>query len=66
MLITHRKTIKIGSWDLSDLVKDPNSREFEAFIKSLGDKVSQIENKRRLLKDEISASDFQNIFYAIE
>jgi oligoendopeptidase F len=66
MLITHRKTIKIGSWDLSDLVKDPSSREFEAFIKSLGDKVSQIENKRRLLKDEISASDFQNIFYAIE
>jgi oligoendopeptidase F len=66
MLIMHKKTRKIGAWDLSDLVKDPNSKEFEAFIKSIGDKASQIENKRKLLKNDISASDFQNIFYAIE
>lgn len=66
MLMTHKKTRKIGAWDLSDLVKDPNSKEFEAFINSIRDKVSRIENKRGLLSNEISASDFQNISYAIE
>ncbi|MGA9167598.1 MAG: M3 family metallopeptidase, partial [Nitrososphaeraceae archaeon] len=64
--MTHKKTRKIGAWDLTDLVKDPNSKEFEAFINSIRDKVSRIENKRGLLSNEISASDFQNIFYAIE
>src|ERR671918_1326773 len=66
MLMTHKKTRKIGAWDLTDLVKDPNSKEFEAYINSIRDKVSRIENKRGLLSNEISASDFQNIFYAIE
>ena len=64
--MTHKKTRKIGAWDLTDLVKDPNSKEFEAFINSIRDKVSRIENKRGILSNEISASDFQNIFYAIE
>jgi oligoendopeptidase F len=66
MLITHKKTRKTGAWDLSDLVQDPNSKDFQAFIKSIEDKVSRIENKRGSIINNIPEYDFQNIFYAIE
>src|SRR5919108_704052 len=66
MLVTHKKTRKIGSWDLSDLVPDPNSKEFQKFIKSIEQKVAHIENKRRSLRYDIPVSDFQSIFYVLE
>ena len=66
MLITHKKTRNIGPWDLSDLVRDPRSEEFEEFVKSIGQKVSIIENKRKYLSNDLKESDFQSIFYSIE
>lgn len=66
MLVTHKKTRKIGSWDLSDLVPDTNSKEFQEFTKSIEEKVTHIENKRRFLRNDIPVSDFQSIFYMLE
>lgn len=66
MLVTHKKTRNIGPWDLSDLVRDPRSGEFEEFVKSIEQKVSIIENKRNNLSNELKESDFQSIFYSIE
>ena len=66
MLITHKKTRNIGPWDLSDLVRDPRSKEFEEFVKSIEQKVSIIENKRNYLSNDLKESDFQSIFYSIE
>ncbi len=66
MLTVRKSTKKIGSWDLSDLVKDPNSEEFQRFIESIEEKVRHIENSRRYLSNEISVSDFKKIFYMIE
>src|SRR5918992_3628740 len=66
MLVTHKKTRYIGPWDLSDLVKDPRSEEFEEFVKSIGQKVSIIENKRNYLSNDLKESDFRSIFYSIE
>jgi oligoendopeptidase F len=66
MLVTHKKTINIGPWDLSDLVRDPRSKEFEEFVKSIEQKVSIIENKRNYLSNDLKESDFQSIFYSIE
>ena len=66
MLVTHKKTRNIGPWDLSDLVRDPRSEEFEEFVKSIGQKVSIIENKRNYLSNDLKESDFQSIFYSIE
>ena len=66
MLVTHKKTRNIGPWDLSDLVRDPHSEEFEEFVKSIEQKVSIIENKRNYLSNDLKESDFQSIFYSIE
>jgi oligoendopeptidase F len=66
MLVTHKKTRNIGPWDLSDLVRDPRSEEFEEFVKSIEQKVSIIENKRNYLSNALEESAFQSIFYAIE
>lgn len=66
MSITQKRIKKTGAWDLSDLVKDPNSSEFQGFIKSIEEKVILIENKRQYLSNDISTADFQNIFYLIE
>jgi oligoendopeptidase F len=66
MLVTHKKTIRVGSWDLSDPIAHPNSKEFQEFIKSVEEKVAHIENKRRSLRNDIPVSDFQSIFYTLE
>jgi oligoendopeptidase F len=66
MLVTNKKTIRVGSWDLSDPIADPNSKEFQAYTKSVEEKVAHIENKRRSLRNDIPLSDFQNIFYTLE
>ena len=38
---------KIGSWNLSDLIKDPAGNEFQDFLESLEEDVRQLENKRK-------------------
>ena len=66
MLVTHKKTRNIGPWNLSDLVRDPRSEEFEEFVKSIEQKVNNIENERNYLSNDLKESDFQSIFYSIE
>ena len=66
MPITQKRIKKTGSWDLSDLVKDPNSSEFHGSIKSIEEKVKLVENKRQYLSNDISTTEFQNILYLIE
>ena len=66
MSITQKRIKKTGSWDLSDLVKDPNSSEFQGSIKSIEEKVKLIENKRQYLSNDISTTEFQDILYLIE
>jgi oligoendopeptidase F len=57
---------KLGSWDLSDLVKDPNGSEFEEFLQTIKKSVTEFESKKNLLNDEISLFDFQNLLHLIE
>jgi oligoendopeptidase F len=66
MSIIQKRIKKTGSWDLSDLVKDPNSSEFQGSIKSIEEKVKLIENKRQYLSNDISTTEFQRILYLIE
>jgi oligoendopeptidase F len=66
MSITQKRIKKTGSWDLSDLVKDPNSSEFQGSIKSIEEKVKLIEIKRQYLSKDISTTEFQDILYLIE
>ena len=57
---------KIGSWKLTDLVEDPNKRQFQEFLQSLEARIKQLEDKRKDLNPEISATDFENLLHLIE
>ncbi|MGC2427665.1 MAG: M3 family oligoendopeptidase [Nitrososphaeraceae archaeon] len=57
---------KIGSWNLSDLIKDPAGNEFQEFLESLEEDVRQLENKRKDLHDNLSPVDFESILHSIE
>jgi oligoendopeptidase F len=50
--------LKTGTWDLSELVKNPKGDEFSNFLLSIDEKVKQFENKRSMLKPDISSKDF--------
>jgi oligoendopeptidase F len=53
--------LKTGTWDLSELVKNPKDDEFSNFLLSIDEKVKQFESKRSMLKPEISIKDFLEI-----
>ena len=57
---------KIGTWELTDLVKDPTGNEFQRFLESIEKDVKQIENRRKDLHDNISTADFENLLHSIE
>jgi oligoendopeptidase F len=57
---------KIGSWKLTDLVEDPNKRQFQEFLQSLEERIKQLEDKRKDLNPKISATDFENFIHLIE
>ena len=50
--------LKTGTWDLSELVKNPKDNEFSAYLSSIDEKVKQFESKRHLLKPDILTKRF--------
>ena len=50
--------LKTGTWDLSELVKNHKDDQFSSFLSSIDEKVKQFENKRSILKPEISIKNF--------
>lgn len=59
-------TLKLGTWDLSGLVKDPNSPGFVNFLESIEGKVKAFEGRRQSLRQDIPASEFENIMHDME
>lgn len=57
---------KIGSWQLSELVKDHAGNEFSRFLEDIQDKVKKIECMRKDLSDNISSSLFEAMLHSIE
>jgi len=58
--------LKVGSWDLTDLVKDPSSDEFKRFLDLIEMEVRQIEERRKELRSDISVGKFEEIIRLIE
>jgi oligoendopeptidase F len=58
--------LKTGSWDLSELIKNPKDNDFSSFITSINEKVKQVESKRSLLKSDISTKSFLEILEELE
>lgn len=59
-------TLKVGSWDLSDLVKDPASQEFSQYLASIESSVKAFEAKRQNLRQDIPAPEFESMIRELE
>ncbi len=59
-------TLKVGPWDLADLVKNPNSDEFALFLNSIENEIREFERRRETLRPDISPETFEDIIQAIE
>src|SRR5919204_2927892 len=64
--MTAYATMKVGRWNLADLVKDPSSKEFNNFLRSLELQLVQFEQRRRYLKRDISPAEFESLIHMLE
>ena len=58
--------MKIGRWDITDLVKDPSSEEFSQFLRSVEEQLVQFEGSRQLLRPDISSEEFERLIHMLE
>ena len=58
--------MKVGRWDISDLVKDPYSEDFSWFLRSIEEQVIQFERSRHLLHPDISPKEFEGLIHMLE
>jgi hypothetical protein len=56
----------VGAWNLDDLVKDPNGKEFQELLKCIKKDAADFENRCKDLHDDMSISDFENSLHFIE
>ncbi|HEX2614829.1 MAG TPA: M3 family oligoendopeptidase [Nitrososphaera sp.] len=59
-------TLKVGRWDLTDLVKDPSGNEFGRFLDSIEIQIKEFEANRRRLRPDIPSSEFEQMIHALE
>jgi oligoendopeptidase F len=58
--------MKVGQWNISDLVKDPSSEEFSQFLRSIEEQLVQFEGSRQLLRPDISSEEFERLIHMLE
>jgi len=58
--------MKVGRWDIGDLVKDPSSEEFSQFLRSIEEQLVQFEGSRQLLRPDISSEEFERLIHMLE
>ena len=57
---------KLGTWDLSELVKNPKSLAFQKQIKELENQAIKFEKIKSKLNPKMSSKKFMNIIQQIE
>ncbi|HEX2014306.1 MAG TPA: M3 family metallopeptidase, partial [Nitrososphaera sp.] len=60
------QTLKVGPWNLEDLVKDPSGEEFGRFLDSIETQLRQFEASRQTLSPDISTLKFEDMIHALE
>jgi oligoendopeptidase F len=64
--MTAYAAMKVGRWNLGDLVKDPSGDEFGRFLKSIEDQLVQFEKSRQTLRPDISPAEFESLIHTLE
>ncbi|MEM2760899.1 MAG: M3 family oligoendopeptidase [Nitrososphaerales archaeon] len=59
-------SLKVGSWKLTDLVKDPQGIEFKHLLNSIDMEVKRFEGIRKHLRPDISTAKFEELIHRIE
>ncbi len=62
----HYQTLKVGKWDLAELVKDPAGNEFKLLLESIESELRQFEAKRTNLSHDIAPSEFLGLIHTAE
>jgi oligoendopeptidase F len=58
--------IKLGKWDLSDLVDGSSRKEFVELVDNIKRNVKEFEDSRQLLKPDLNTSTFESLIHKIE
>src|SRR5688572_23589224 len=59
-------TLKVGRWNLADLVKDPSGDDFKRLLDSIDQEIKQFEARRSGLTPDIPASEFESLIHSAE
>ncbi|HKX81452.1 MAG TPA: M3 family oligoendopeptidase [Nitrososphaera sp.] len=59
-------TLKVGRWDLGDLVRDPSGDDFRRLLDSIESDVRQFEAARPTLSSDIRGSEFLDLIHSVE
>jgi oligoendopeptidase F len=59
-------TLKVGRWDLTDLVRNPSDDEFSRFLDSIESQIKEFEVSRQSLRPDISPSEFERLIHMLE
>jgi len=58
--------IKLGKWDLTDLVDDSSTKKVAELVANIKKDVKEFEDNRRILKRDLSISIFEGLVHKIE
>lgn len=58
--------LKVGRWNLTDLVKDPSGAQFKDLLKAIEIQLAGFEAKRTSLHSGIPHKDFENLIHELE
>jgi oligoendopeptidase F len=58
--------IKLGKWDLSDLVDETSTKEFQRIVDNIKKNVKEFEDNRQNLKPDLSISIFERLVHKTE
>lgn len=64
--MTAYAAMKVGRWNLADLVKDPSGDAFNSFLRSIEDQLVQFERSRQSLRPDITPAEFENLIHMLE
>ena len=58
--------VKLGKWDLTDLVDERSAKKFEKFVASIKKNVKKFEPNRQILKPDLNISIFEGLVHKTE
>ena len=58
--------IKLGKWDLLDLVDDRSTGNFVKLVDNVKKHVKEFEDNRQILKSDLNSSSFERLVHEIE